>query len=161
MHEPGPDLYRVLGVSANATAVDITRAYRRQARAVHPDTAPPEAGATARFRAVAEAYQVLSDPARRAGYDRARSRPATPGHGSSMPDRGRPGPPAGMPSAWPPAPAGPSPVRTPALWAGPVQVDPLPAAAPAFGTQAESQPGAAARAGLLLWYLSGRWDGLW
>lgn len=150
MREPGPDPYRVLGVSRGAAAADITRAYRRLARSVHPDTAPPGAGAAARFRAVSEAYQVLSDPARRARYDRARSRQAAPG-------RARPGPAAGMPQA----PAGSGPVRIPALWAGPVRVEALPAAAPRPGTGAESQAGGAARAGSVHWYLRAPRGGLW
>jgi DnaJ domain len=161
VREPGPDPYRVLGVSRDATAADITRAYRQRARSVHPDTAPPGAGAAARFRAVSEAYQVLSDPARRAGYDRARSGQAAPGHGQAAPVRPYLGPAAGTPPAGPLAPVGLGPVRMPALWAGPVRVEPFPAAAPAPGTGAESQPGTAAQAGMVRWYLSAPWDGLW
>jgi curved DNA-binding protein CbpA len=151
MREPGQDLYRVLGVSRDATAADITRAYRRQARAVHPDTAPPGAGAPARFRALAEAYQVLGDPARRAGYNRARHPRATPGPP-------RPGPAAGMPPAWPRVPAGPGPARMPAaLWAGPVRIEPVPAAA----RGAESQAAAAAWAVVVRLHLASRRGGLW
>jgi curved DNA-binding protein CbpA len=154
MREPGPDPYQVLGISRDATAADITRAYRQQARSVHPDMAPPGAGAAARFRAVSEAYQVLSDPGRRAGYDRARSPRAAPAQAS-------PGPAPGTPPARPLAPAGPGLVRTPALWAGPVRVEPPPAAAPGPGTGAESQPGTAARAGLVRWYLGDPRGRLW
>jgi hypothetical protein len=146
MREPGPDLYRVLGISRDATAADVTRAYRRQARASHPDTAPPGAGAVARFRAVSEAYQVLSDPVRRAGYDRARFRQAVPG-------RAGPGRAAGMPLAWPRVPASPDPVRMPALRAGPVRVEPLPAAG--------SRGAVAAQAGRVRLYLGFVRDGLW
>jgi curved DNA-binding protein CbpA len=160
MREPGPDPYRVLGVSRDATAADITRAYRQRARSVQPDTAPPGAGAADRFRAVSEAYQVLSDPARRAGHDRARSGPAAPGHGQAAPVRADPGLAAGTPLAWPLAQVGPDPVRMPALWAGPVRVEPFPAAAPGPGTGAESQPGTAAQAGMVRRHLSAPWDGL-
>jgi curved DNA-binding protein CbpA len=89
--EPAADLYRLLSVSRGASAAAIARAYRRQARALHPDSRPDDAGATDRFRAVTEAYQVLSDPRRRAAYDRdlrARSgtgRPVAPGHAASPP----------------------------------------------------------------------------
>jgi curved DNA-binding protein CbpA len=161
MREPGPDPYRVLGVSRDATAADITRAYRQRARSVHPDTAPPGTGTAARFRALSEAYQVLSDPGRRAGYDRGRSSQAAPGRGQGAPVRAYPGPAAAMPPAGPRAPAGPGLVRMPALWAGPVRVEPFPAAAPGRGTGAESQPGPAAHAGMVRRYLSAPWDGVW
>ncbi len=71
----GPDLdhYRLLGVARGASREEIGRAWRRRARAEHPDRRPGQAGdeAAGRFRALAEAYRVLSDPARRAAYDRA------------------------------------------------------------------------------------------
>ena len=63
------DYYELLGVSRDASHADIKRAFRRLARELHPDVSPdPEADR--RFRAVAEAYEVLSDPNRRATYDR-------------------------------------------------------------------------------------------
>jgi molecular chaperone DnaJ len=67
-HEPR-DPYGVLGVRRQASADEIARAYRRAARATHPDAGGSRAGAE-RFRAVADAYDVLRDPGRRAGYDR-------------------------------------------------------------------------------------------
>ena len=72
-HLPAPDHYQVLGVAREATSHDITRAWRRRARDEHPDHRPPGAGTAAadRFRVLAEAYHVLSDPGRRAAYDRA------------------------------------------------------------------------------------------
>jgi hypothetical protein len=161
MREPGPDLYGVLGVSRDATATDITRAYRRQARAVHPDTAPPGAGAAARFRALAEAYQVLSDPDRRAGYDRAGYHRAVVGRGQAAPSRSRPGRAAVMPLACPRVPADRGPMRLPALWAGPVRFDPVPAAAPGRGPGTESQAVAAGWDGLVRWHLAARWGGPW
>ena len=66
-----PDHYQLLGVARAASREDITQAWRRRARAEHPDHRPLEAGdaAASRFRALAEAYHVLSDPDRRAAYD--------------------------------------------------------------------------------------------
>ncbi|MEU0516629.1 J domain-containing protein [Streptosporangium sp. NPDC006007] len=58
--------YAVLGVSRTADAMEIRSAYRRLARQLHPDTNP---GAGDRFKAVTEAYAVLSDPTRRQVYD--------------------------------------------------------------------------------------------
>lgn len=58
--------YEVLGVPTTADIAEIKRAYQRQLRTSHPDTG----GSTGLFRLVQEAYEVLSDPARRAAYDR-------------------------------------------------------------------------------------------
>ena len=70
----GRDHYEVLGVSRSASAGDIRRAFRALALRYHPDVyAGPDAGR--RFREVADAYDVLHDPAQRARYD-AMSRPA-------------------------------------------------------------------------------------
>src|SRR5215467_5033154 len=66
---PATDLYRVLGVSQRATDADIKSAYRRLARKCHPDVSrSPDANA--RFLRISEAYRILSDPSRRAMYDR-------------------------------------------------------------------------------------------
>jgi len=64
------DYYEVLGVARDASREDIKRAFRRLARETHPDSNPGDPQAEERFRSVAEAYEVLSDPGRRAAYDR-------------------------------------------------------------------------------------------
>lgn len=63
------DYYDVLGVSRDASADQIKKAYRRMAMKVHPDVAT-DADSAERFKAVNEAYEVLSDPNKRAVYDR-------------------------------------------------------------------------------------------
>jgi curved DNA-binding protein CbpA len=75
---PGPDLYRLLGVSREASREEIVQTWRRRARDEHPDARPADADAPGRFRALAEAWRVLGDPGRRAAYDRTltRGRPA-------------------------------------------------------------------------------------
>ena len=62
------DPYVVLGVARQASGEQIARAYRRAARASHPDSGG--AGSGERFQAVSDAYEVLRDPRRRAVYDR-------------------------------------------------------------------------------------------
>lgn len=64
------DYYEILGVDRDASPEMIKKAFRRLARATHPDANPGDQEAEARFREVAEAYEVLSDPDRRAQYDR-------------------------------------------------------------------------------------------
>jgi curved DNA-binding protein CbpA len=74
--EPKPrvDHYRVLGVPRDASVNEIRSAYRRLARRHHPDV-NPRAGGSQRFRALARAYETLSDPSERARYDHAVAHP--------------------------------------------------------------------------------------
>lgn len=71
-----PTFYDLLGISSEGTFEDVRAAYRRMARKYHPDVSPPDAAAenTRRFIEVQEAYETLSDPSRRATYDRALAR---------------------------------------------------------------------------------------
>jgi molecular chaperone DnaJ len=67
------DFYKVLGVSKDASPEDIKKAYRKLARANHPDSKPGDAAAEERFKSISEAYSVLSDADRRKEYDEQRT----------------------------------------------------------------------------------------
>jgi molecular chaperone DnaJ len=67
------DYYAALGVAKDASQADIKKAYRKLARQLHPDKNPDDAKAEARFKDVSEAYDVLSDDARRKEYDEMRA----------------------------------------------------------------------------------------
>ena len=158
---PGPDLYQLLGVPRGASREEIAQAWRRRARAEHPDHRPraaDHAAAADRFRALAEAWRVLSDPVRRAAYDRtlehhqpalritapaarvtARRAAGPGGLGAMMPMAGVSGPP---------------------LWAGPVRVEgPYPASAAGGWDEEEIRLAALAR--LVLRYLARDRDWPW
>ncbi len=67
-----PDYYAILGVTPDATLSQIKKVYRKLARQHHPDTNPGDCKAAERFKAITEAYEVLTDPGRRKAYDATR-----------------------------------------------------------------------------------------
>jgi molecular chaperone DnaJ len=79
------DLYELLGIRRGASVVDIRRAFQKQARRLHPALNPGDPVAEGRFKAVSVAFEVLSDPKRRAEYDHTGHLPSTP---QSIPDLG-------------------------------------------------------------------------
>jgi curved DNA-binding protein CbpA len=148
---PVPDLYQLLGVPRGASREEIAQAWRRRARAEHPDSQPGDTAAPGRFRALADAWQVLSDPARRAAYDRALADGRRP---SGIPAPGIP-----VPVRYPAGPRGAGPlVRAagPPLRAGPVRID-GPRPVPAAGGRDEQDIRLAVLAELALRYLAGEW----
>src|SRR5256714_13778111 len=72
-------LYDTLGVSKNASADEIKKAYRKLARKHHPDANPGDASAEERFKEVQQAYDVLSDAEKRKAYDRFGTQNGRPG----------------------------------------------------------------------------------
>ena len=63
------DYYESLGVARNASDADIKKAFRKLAREYHPDVAKDKKKAEEKFKEINEAYEVLSDPAKRKKYD--------------------------------------------------------------------------------------------
>lgn len=78
------DPYELLGVSRNASETEIKAAFRKQAVQHHPDRNPGDPSASERFKEINEAYQILSDPNKRAAFDRY-------GEAAFDPMRGQPG----------------------------------------------------------------------
>jgi len=64
------DLYEILGISRNASTDEIKKAYRKLAIQYHPDKNPGDNQAEEKFKEIAEAYAILSEPEKRARYDR-------------------------------------------------------------------------------------------
>jgi DnaJ-class molecular chaperone len=64
------DLYSVLGVQKTASADQITKAYRKLAKKLHPDLNPGDTAAEEKFKQVSHAYSILKDPEQRGKYDR-------------------------------------------------------------------------------------------
>ncbi|QLQ80556.1 hypothetical protein HG537_0D05570 [Torulaspora globosa] len=75
------EYYDVLGITPTATAMEIKKAYRKRAMQTHPDKHPNDPEAEAKFQAVGEAYQVLSDPDLRTRYDQFGKENAIPTQG--------------------------------------------------------------------------------
>ena len=63
------DFYETLGVSRQASAEDLKKAYRKLAMKYHPDRNPDDKSAEHKFKEAKEAYEILSDPQKRAAYD--------------------------------------------------------------------------------------------
>jgi len=79
MPETQRDHYEVLGVTRTATVEEIKVAFRKLAGQHHPDKNPDDPGAPVRFKEINASYQILSDPQRRAMYDRFGHRAEEPG----------------------------------------------------------------------------------
>ncbi|MDQ1449038.1 MAG: molecular chaperone DnaJ [Actinomycetota bacterium] len=73
------DYYAVLGVSPSATDKDLSRAFKKLAKQLHPDANPGNAEAEERFKEISAAYDILSDSAKRAEYDEVREMVASGG----------------------------------------------------------------------------------
>jgi curved DNA-binding protein CbpA len=148
--EPDRDLYQLLGVARDASREEIALAWRRRARDEHPDARHGDDGAPARFRALAEAWQVLGDPGRRAAYDRGLDPGRPPGR-VRITVRHSPAAPGAAGGTAPPAGAG-----GPPLAAGPVRVEGGPGPAPRAGALGEEDLRLAMLADLVLRYRRGR-----
>ena len=86
------DLHAILGVSEQASADELRRAYLALAVKYHPDHNPDRPEAEERFKDISQAYAILSDPSARARYERLRpkKKPARPGPASSGSEKPRP-----------------------------------------------------------------------
>jgi len=90
--DPSIDHYKVLGVDRKASADQIKKAYRRLAKQYHPDSTGGDKAKETRFKEISNAYDVLSDPKKRAQYDAIRqsgfSSGFPPGFSSGFPGGG-------------------------------------------------------------------------
>ena len=146
------DPYQVLGLGRGATSADVTRAWRRLARVVHPDSRPGDPAAAAEFQALSDAYGLLSDPARRAAWHHHH-----PSREARHPHRPAPARPA-SPPPWPFRPAGQhwrggGTAGSAALRAGPVHIQPP---KPPVSGQSD-RPGADPALAHVLWWLLADW----
>ncbi len=82
------DYYEVLGIEKGASEEEIKKAYRALAKKHHPDLNPGDPTAEAKFKEVGEAYDVLSDPQRRARYDQFGHAGVDPAYGGGGPGAG-------------------------------------------------------------------------
>ena len=76
------DFYALLGVTKDATPEEMKKKFRKLARDLHPDKNPGDKEAEDKFKAVSEAYDVLSDDTKRKEYDEGRALFASGGYGS-------------------------------------------------------------------------------
>ncbi|HIE21734.1 MAG TPA: hypothetical protein EYP73_03940, partial [Acidimicrobiia bacterium] len=82
------DFYAVLGVSQDADADEIKKAYRKLAQKYHPDANSGDRAAEEKFKEISEAYATLSDPEQRKEYDQVRRLASTGGFGGFGGGRG-------------------------------------------------------------------------
>jgi curved DNA-binding protein len=75
-----PDYYETLGVRKDASAEDIKKAFRKLARKYHPDLNPGNKTSEQKFKEINLAYEILSDPAKKAEYDQVRTAGPRPPH---------------------------------------------------------------------------------
>ncbi|MGH8895696.1 MAG: molecular chaperone DnaJ [Egibacteraceae bacterium] len=85
------DYYRTLGVAKDASPAEISKAYRKLARQLHPDRRPGDKDAEDRFKQVSEAYSVLSNADKRKEYDQVRDLVGSGGLRGGFPGAGGPG----------------------------------------------------------------------